>query len=283
MQKRIPEYLQRKAACCSETVYVKQLLRKYSVATVCEEARCPNIAECFAKKTATFMLLGDMCSRNCRFCNVKSGSPKMNIEQCFAEIANVVFVASKLKLKHVVLTSVTRDDLEDGGAGVFAYAVRLIRKELPDSFIELLVPDFCGDEAALRTVLGSSPDILNHNLETVSSLYPSVRPHADYRQSLELLRKAKQISSVCATKTGIMLGLGETKAEVIELMKDAREAGVEHFTAGQYMQPARGKLPVVEYLKEEDFVEYKAYAIDLGFPQVSIAPLVRSSYQHKAN
>ena len=254
--------------------HTKQLLRQYGLSTVCEEARCPNRGECFSKPTATFMILGDRCTRNCGFCSVTSSRP---FPPDPTEPQRVAQAAKDMGLRYVVITSVTRDDLPDGGAEQFALTIRSVRALLPDARIEVLTPDFKGDIDALKTVLDSCPDLFNHNVETVPGLYPLVRPQADYRRSLFVLRKAKELCPTVPTKSGLMVGLGEKFDEVVEVMKDLREAGCEILTIGQYLQPRKENLPVSEYIHPDVFERYREIGYELGFSYVASAPLVRSS------
>ncbi len=274
---RLPEWLRRPPGGGEGTVPIKKLLRKSVLNTVCEEARCPNISECFRRGTATFMILGDVCTRGCRFCAVQTGKPKFPASGFAAEGERLAETVEELKLRHVVITSVARDDLEDGGASGFKASIEAVRRRTPHVTIEVLIPDFRGSDSALETVLSAGPDVLNHNLETVPRLYRRVRPGSSYRRSLDLLAHAKRFSGV-ATKTGIMLGLGEQEDEVLSLMRDARAEGVDIFTAGQYMRPTIEHLPVVEYLSPEKFKWFEDQAKEIGFPEAFIGPLVRSSY-----
>jgi lipoyl synthase len=273
----LPPWLRRPPGSVSETRELKQLLRARSLNTVCEEARCPNIAECFSRGTLTFLILGNRCTRRCAFCSVEHGSDVGGSGEQ-EEARQVADAVRELGLRHVVITSVTRDDLPDGGARAFAGSVRAVRSRMPEVKIELLVPDFSGSQQALRTVLESGPDVLGHNLETVQRLYHELRPQAVYERSLLMLRRAKELTPTVLTKTGIMLGLGETREEVILLMKEAREQGVDVFTAGQYLQPNKQSYPVQEYLPLAAYEFYSARAKELGFAGVHISPLVRSSY-----
>ncbi|MFA6408862.1 MAG: lipoyl synthase [Gammaproteobacteria bacterium] len=271
-----PNWIRSKWPCNPEITKLKKLLREKGLATVCEEAACPNLGECFACGTATFMIMGDTCTRNCRFCNVKHGKPgalDQNEPQMLAE------AATHLKLKYVVITSVTRDDLSDGGASHFAACIHTLRKAAPNVKVEILTPDFryCMD-SALEILSINPPDVFNHNIETVPNLYPKVRPSADYKTSLLLLEKHKKLHPNIPTKSGIMLGLGETKEEVSQVLKDLRKKGVSMLTLGQYLQPTRDHLAVERYITPEEFQNYKALALGLGFTNVSSAPLVRSSY-----
>lgn len=275
---RLPEWLRRPPGSSSETQELKRLLRTSKLNTVCEEARCPNISECFSRGTATFMILGDICTRGCRFCAVQTGKPVF-AEASFAEEAEkVAEAAEQLSLAHVVVTSVARDDLPDGGASGFAKTIAALRRRLPQITVEVLIPDFRGREHALEVVLDAQPDILNHNLETVPRLYRKVRPGAGYQRSLDLLKQAKRGKSTMLTKTGIMLGLGETDDEVAQVLEDARQHEIDIFTAGQYLQPTRQHLPVVEYIHPDKFEAYKSLGESLGFSAVFMGPLVRSSY-----
>jgi len=255
---------------------MQALLRGLKLHTVCEEAACPNISECFKKGTATFMILGRNCTRGCRFCNVghEEPSPVDNAESTY--IAQAV---SRLGLRHVVITSVTRDDLKDGGARQFAETVLAIRNVCGNVVIEVLIPDLNGCSASIKTVADSVPDIINHNLETVPRLYTEVRPEADYSRSLSVLRIAKEISATSIyTKSGIMVGLGERKDEVLGLFLDLRKAGCDFLSIGQYLAPSNNHYPVKEYIRPETFDYYKKKAIEAGFRFVASAPYVRSSY-----
>jgi lipoic acid synthetase len=254
---------------------VEKLMEDQSLHTVCEEARCPNIGECFTRGTATFMILGDKCTRGCRFCAVQHARPAPPDAE---EPRRVADTAARLGLQHVVITSVTRDDLSEGGAGQFAAAIREVRRRLPGVVIEVLIPDFGGAHAALEQVLAARPDVLNHNLETVPRLYREVRPHADYRRSLAILARAKALAPGVVTKSGLMLGLGERIAEVLEVMRDLRQARCDLLTMGQYLQPTDREVPVVRYLPPGEFAWYEARARSLGFRGVAAGPLVRSSY-----
>jgi lipoic acid synthetase len=258
--------------------HTKEILGKLKLNTVCEEALCPNLYECFSKKTATFMILGKTCTRNCRFCNVKNGIPEPPDPGEALKIAEAV---SEMGLKHVVITSVTRDDLEDGGASNFADVIIQLKKvkEKNPVTIEVLVPDFKGSSKDLITVVRCKPDILNHNLETVQRLYPRVRPQADYGRSLELLENVKKVEPDVITKSGIMVGLGEKKSEVINLFQDLRRIGCDFITIGQYLSPSRKHLKVSEFIKPEVFKEYEEICKEMGFRFVQSAPLVRSSYR----
>lgn len=254
---------------------VGQALRAYGLNTVCEQAGCPNQGECAGAGTATFMLLGNHCTRNCAFCKVTSSKPEPVDPQ---EPGNIARAAKDLGLRHVVVTSVTRDDLPDGGAAHFAQTIRAVRQSAPDASVEVLVPDFRGDANALQTVLDAGPDILNHNVETVPELYAAVRPQAIFERSLVLLARAKELDSRVFTKSGFMVGLGETPGQVGLLLGRLRDAGCDMVTIGQYLQPSPGHYPVAEYVHPEQFDAYRQQALQLGIPVVSSGPLVRSSY-----
>ncbi|MFN3481107.1 MAG: lipoyl synthase [Thermodesulfovibrionales bacterium] len=276
--KRLPDWIRIRMDGLHET---KQVLRSHALATVCEEARCPNIGKCFSKPTATFMILGSLCTRNCGFCNVKSSLP-LPVDP--DEPERVAMAAKEMGLKYVVITSVTRDDLPDGGASHFAKTIQSVRRHLPYSGIEVLTPDFKGDVNALRVVLEAGPDVFNHNIETVPRLYSEVRPQADYKRSLAILKMAKELSKVgefieleVKTKSGLMVGLGEEFDEVVAVMKDLRESGCDYLTIGQYLRPSKKNLPVKEYIRPEVFDRYREEALKLGFKGVASAPLVRSS------
>lgn len=258
----------------SGTHQTKKILRHYRVSTVCEEARCPNQGRCFSKNTATFMILGDRCTRNCSFCAVESNNP---LPPDHGEHRRVAEAALALGLKFVVITSVTRDDLPDGGAGHFAKTIQALRQNAPEIKIEVLTPDFKGDLEALRTVLNASPDVFNHNIETVPRLYASVRSKADYLTSMNILSSAKALYPYIKTKSGIMLGLGEKEAEVLSVLRNMADAGCDFLTVGQYLRPRKGNIPVVEYIKPEVFEQYKVKALEMGFKAVISSPLTRSS------
>ncbi|HSW64417.1 MAG TPA: lipoyl synthase [Dissulfurispiraceae bacterium] len=242
--------------------------------TVCEEARCPNQSCCFAKPTAAFLILGDACTRNCGFCSVEHREPSPLDTR---EPESVAEAAAEMQLRYVVLTSVTRDDLPDGGASHFVSTIRAVRRRLPEARVEVLVPDFLGQEAALHAVLDAVPDVLNHNVETVPRLYPAVRPQADYERSLVLLRRAKDRCPDVRTKSGLMLGLGEQYSEVLSVLRDLRAAGCYAVTIGQYLRPTKKHLPVVEYICPDVFEQLRCEALGIGFLSVSSAPLARSS------
>jgi lipoic acid synthetase len=252
-----------------------KLARDLKLHTVCESARCPNRTECFSQGTATFMMLGNTCTRNCTFCAVKHGNPRDPDPQ---EADHVVQAVDRLGLRYVVLTSVTRDDLSDGGASQFAQTIRAIRKHDSSIGVEVLIPDLQGSASALKTVVNASPAVLNHNIETVPRLYHEVRPQAEYRRSLDLLGQAKMLNASLLTKSGLMLGLGETRQEVIEVMADLRQAGCDFLTIGQYLQPSLEHHQLVRYVRPEEFEERRIIGEKLGFVSVVSGPLVRSSY-----
>jgi len=273
-----PRWLWRRVSPESEAAVARMagLLDGLALHTVCQEARCPNLAECFGRGTATFLILGDRCTRGCRFCAVGHGRPAPPDPD---EPHRVAKAAACLGLRHVVLTSVTRDDLPDGGAGHFAAAIQALRSRLPAVTVEVLIPDLKGSHAALEIVLQAGPDVLNHNVETVPRLYRTVRPGADYRRSLALLARAKALHPGLVTKSGLMLGLGERTTEVIQVLRDLRRAGCDLLTLGQYLQPADDQLPVVRFVPPDEFAAYGDKARSMGFRGVASGPLVRSSHR----
>ncbi len=254
---------------------VQQLLRKLNLHTVCEESMCPNIGKCFEKKTATFLIMGDICTRNCKFCDIKFGRPEPLDSH---EPDHLVKAAKKLGLKHVVITSVTRDDLPDGGASHFAKITEKLREYDENIVIELLIPDLKGKEGDIRKIIESKPDIINHNIEVVPRLFRKVTPQANYERSLKLLKMVKEMDPAIYTKSGLMVGLGETKDEVIELMKDLREAECDILTVGQYLKPPSSDLEIEEFVHPSIFKEYEERAYEMGFQFVASAPFVRSSF-----
>jgi len=270
---RKPDWLKVRLPSGAGVVKMNQLLRQKKLVTVCEEARCPNMHECWTQGTATFMILGDTCTRSCGFCNVKTGRPG-TVD--WDEADRVAEAAGQMQLKHVVITSVDRDELPDKGAGLFALTIRKVRKALPEATIEVLIPDFRGDAACLRLVLAEKPDVLNHNVETIARLYRTVRPQAVYQESLELIRRAAQAGFF--TKSGFMVGLGETDAEVLELIRDLKAHDARFITIGQYLQPTKQHLPVERYVHPDQFLEYARFAKSLGVEKIQAGPLVRSSY-----
>ncbi|HWR38432.1 MAG TPA: lipoyl synthase [Patescibacteria group bacterium] len=257
-------------------VKMKELLDTGSLHTVCESADCPNLGECFKNRTCTFLILGDHCTRDCRFCAVPYGRPAA-VDA--AEPQLVAATAAQLELRHVVVTSVSRDDLPDGGAGHFVATIRALRQQLPQAVVEVLIPDFQGDHDALALVMAARPDIVNHNMETVPRLYPAVRPQAVYSRSLELIARVRRLADGIRTKSGLMLGLGEAKKEIFDVLVHLRQAGCEMLTLGQYLRPSVHHLPVAEYVSPDVFARWKMEALAMGFQQVNAGPLVRSSYQ----
>ena len=273
---RKPPWLRARAPTDPRVQELKALLRAEGLHTVCEEASCPNLGECFAHGTATFMIMGDLCTRRCPFCDVAHGRPKPLDADEPAHVANAV---ERMQLKYVVITSVDRDDLHDGGAGHFAACIEALRARTPHTRIEILVPDFRGRmEVALQALKRAPPDVFNHNLESVPRLYLKVRPGSDYAWSLDLIRRFKQAEPQVPTKSGLMLGLGESLDEVREVMRDLRAHDCDMLTLGQYLQPSRAHLPVERFVTPEEFDELAAYGRGLGFSNVASAPLVRSSY-----
>ncbi len=271
---RKPEWLKiaKGAPSCG---HVNEILIKHHLNTVCEEAGCPNRGECYKSGTATFMLLGKNCSRNCRFCKVTKDAPEQVDPN---EPLNVAKAVAEMQISHAVITSVTRDDLADGGALHFAKTIQAIRELSPSTTIEVLIPDFLGNEQALSVVALAKPEIINHNVETVPELYPDVRPMAIFQRSLELLERVKKMDESIITKSGLMVGLGETAAQVEELLKALRSANCDIVTIGQYLQPSKEHLQLVEYIRPDQFKAYEELAYKLGFKYVASGPLVRSSY-----
>jgi lipoic acid synthetase len=272
---RKPDWIRVKAPTSPIYGATLNIIRENRLVTVCEEAGCPNIGECWSQKHATFMIMGDTCTRACAFCNVKTGLPQPLDPQ---EPENVARATAQLGLKHVVITSVDRDDLNDGGAEHFAKTIRAIRKATPKTTIEVLTPDFLRKDGALEIVVAAKPDVFNHNLETVPSKYLTVRPGARYFHSIRLLQRVKEIDPQMFTKSGIMVGLGEQRNEVIQLMDDLRSANVDFITIGQYLQPTRKHHAVIQYIKPEEFKSFETIAYTKGFLMVSSSPLTRSSH-----
>ncbi|CAN5378158.1 lipoyl synthase [soil metagenome] len=275
MSQRLPEWLTIRLPRPDTIKEVEGMMRSKSLHTVCESARCPNLPECWSKKTATFMILGDTCTRSCGFCAIKVGRG-LTVDQ--EEPENVAQVALELGLKHVVVTSVARDDLADEGSAQFAETIRSLHKARPETIVEVLTPDFKGKRWCIKNVTDAHPEIYNHNIETIDRLQTVVRPQAKYERSLNVLRTAKELDASIYTKSGIMLGLGETKEEVVKTLKDLRAAGVDAVTIGQYLRPTMRHLPVVEYVHPTQFKEYEKIGEDMGFAFVASAPFVRSSY-----
>ncbi|EJL33075.1 lipoyl synthase [Brevibacillus sp. BC25] len=278
MTQRKPEWLKINLVSGSELASFKELkqtMRTKTLHTVCEEAKCPNIHECWASGTATFMILGDICTRACRFCAVKTGLPT---ELDTAEPERVAEAAEQMRLKHVVVTSVARDDLADGGAQIFADTIRAIRRRLPFASVEVLIPDFMGNWDALKVVMDAKPDVLNHNIEAVRRMSDRVRARAKYDRTLELLKKAKEFQPSIPTKSSLMLGVGETMEEIIETMDDLRSVDVNIMTIGQYLQPTKKHLKVEKFYHPDEFARLKDEGMKRGFSHVESGPLVRSSY-----
>lgn len=273
--KRKPEWLRVRVHSVKGLETVEGMLRRLNLNTVCDEAACPNRGECFGRKTATFMILGNVCTRNCTFCNVSKGNVQPVDESEPERIAQAV---KELGLRHAVITSVTRDDLPDGGAGHFARVIDAVRNIAPGVTIEVLIPDFSGSIEALEKVVKARPEILNHNVETVPALYSEVRPQADYHRSLNVLKNVKNMDKSIYTKSGIMVGLGETEEQVISVMKDLRMVDCDFLTIGQYLPPSAKHHPVIEYIHPEQFKAYEKKAYQMGFLYVASGPLVRSSY-----
>jgi lipoic acid synthetase len=271
-----PDWIRKRLFFDSQEDSVKTVLQQGSVHTVCQEARCPNLGECFSSKTATFLLLGTVCTRNCTFCNISGQQGSLLYDK--DEPARVAETVRQMGLRYVVLTSVTRDDLEDGGATIFVETVRLIKKEDNGIEIEVLVPDFRGNRESIRVVAESGISVFNHNLETVPDLYSAVRPEADYSMSLSILSEVKKSYPNITVKTGIMVGLGETRQQVLELMDDVAKSGIDILTIGQYLPPGKEYYPVQEYVTPEQFDEYRLKGLEAGIAEVISGPLVRSSY-----
>jgi lipoic acid synthetase len=272
---RRPEWLRAPAPAGGNYRELKQLVQSLKLHTVCESAACPNVGECWNRRTATFMILGNVCTRRCGFCAVKKGAP---LEVDYDEPRRVAEAVAVLGLRFAVVTSVNRDDRKDGGAELFAMTIRAIRDRVPGCGVEVLVPDFQGSHAAMDIVMEARPDVLNHNTETVPRLYRQVRLGARYERSLDMLRYAKSISGRTPAKSGLMLGLGETRQEVLQVLRDLRASNVDIVTLGQYLRPSPRDLPVVRYVAPEEFAEYRAIGREIGFTHVEAGPLVRSSY-----
>ena len=273
---RLPPWFKQRLADPGVMSSMHGLLDGLKLHTICQSALCPNIGKCFTAGTATFLILGDVCTRRCTFCAVKKGLPGPVDE---TEPEHLLEAVQKLGLSYVVITSVTRDDLPDGGASQFARTVSRLRENAADIMVEVLVPDFRGSEEAIRMVVESGPQVFNHNVETVPRLYPEVRTGADYARSLELLYLVKKLDPKIATKSGLMLGLGESAEEVVEVMRDLREANCDLLTIGQYLQPSAKHHPVIRFVPPEEFAEYETIGREVGFAEVASSPLVRSSYR----
>ena len=275
-QRRHPTWIKARMPSGDNYAELKRLMRNLQLHTVCEEARCPNIGECWNSRTATFMILGDVCTRRCMFCAVKKGAPGGIVD--VDEPRRLGEAVGHLKLEHVVITSVNRDDLADGGAGVFAECIAEARKHRPGCTVEVLIPDLEGNWEALAVIVQARPEVLNHNTETVPRLYRRVRPYANYQQTLNLLRTSKQLDAQMLTKSGLMVGLGETVTELLETMEDLRNTDCDILTVGQYLSPSSRHLPIQRYYTPEEFEEIKEAGIEMGFRHVESGPLVRSSY-----
>lgn len=276
MRARLPSWFRQPPVDPEAMVLVEGLLNRLSLHTICESAHCPNAGDCFSRKTATFLILGNICTRNCSFCAVAKGRPLAVDDE---EPEHLLAALEKLGLRYVVITSVTRDDLDDGGASHFARTVRLIHQRRPGTLVEVLIPDFRGSFEALRVVAEARPEVINHNVETVPRLYPRVRAMADYRRSVRLLSQVKDLEPGIVTKSGLMLGLGETREEVVEVMKELREARCDLLTLGQYLPPSEQHYPLSRFVTPEEFSELAATGRELGFAEVASAPLVRSSFK----
>jgi len=275
MRERLPEYLKRPIIDTDKTRNVRKILKTHCLNTVCENARCQNKNECYTKNTATFLIMGKFCTRNCRYCNISAQKPEPLDE---FEPQHVAKAVKALSLKYAVITSVTRDDLPDGGAGHFAKCILEIRKLSPDVKIEILTPDFKGDEKALDTIIDAAPDVFNHNIETVRNIFKTARPQGNYGTSLKVLKYVKDNGRL-VTKSGLMVGLGETFDDIKQTLLDLKSAGVDIVTIGQYIQPSKEHLPVAKYYTPEEFKELENLAKDTGFEHYQIGPLVRSSYR----
>lgn len=275
-QRRHPTWIKARMPSGSNYAELKKLMRDLQLHTVCEEARCPNIGECWNSRTATFMILGDVCTRRCMFCAVKKGAPGGIVDT--DEPRRLGEAVGYLKLNHIVITSVNRDDLTDGGASVFAECIAEARKHRPGCTVEVLIPDLEGNWDALAVIVQAHPEVLNHNTETVSRLYRRVRPYANYQQTLNLLRIGKQLDAQILTKSGLMVGLGETVTELLETMQDIRNTECDILTIGQYLSPSPRHLPIQRYYTPEEFEELKEAGLEMGFRHVESGPLVRSSY-----
>jgi lipoic acid synthetase len=273
--RRHPDWLKVKIGGGEAFVKMKSLLRNTKLHTICEEAKCPNIAECFGSGTAVFLIMGDICTRNCGYCNVKHGKPlTLNIN----ESKDVAESVKKLGLNYTVITSVTRDDLVDGGASVFYETVKEIKKLNKNCKVEVLIPDFKGNLESLKKVIDSNPDVVNHNIEVVWQLFPLIRPEGNYEISIDLLKNIKKINNKIKTKSGFMIGLGETKNQILQTMTDLRKSDVDFLTIGQYLQPTKKHVEIKKYYTPKEFNEFKKIAVDMDFKHVESGPLIRSSY-----
>jgi lipoyl synthase len=278
---RRPEWLKVRAPTGENYEQVRKLVRSKALHTVCEEAHCPNMGECWGRGTATFLIMGDVCTRSCRFCDVKTGRP---LPLDWQEPERVAMAVQAMNLRHAVITSVNRDERKDGGAPIFAMVIRRIRQLQPGCTVEVLTPDFKGNLDALKMVIDEQPDIYDHNVETVARLFRQVQPQDHYEWAMTTLRNAKQLDPQQVTKSGIMVGLGETFDEVVETMRDLRSVGVDILTVGQYLQPSKEHLPIARYYTPDEFADLKRIGLEMGFRWVESGPLVRSSYnaEHQA-
>lgn len=270
-----PDWLKVKIGGGKNFIKMKSLLRNAKLHTICEEAKCPNIAECFGSGTAVFLILGDICTRNCKYCNVKHGVPNSLNPNEPNDVAESV---KKLDLKYVVITSVTRDDLDDGGASVFNKTVKEVKKLNKNCRVEVLIPDFKGKIDSLKKIIDAKPDVINHNIEVVQDLFPKIRPEGNYETSLELLRNIKNIDKNIKTKSGLMIGIGENKEQILKTIKDLKKVGVDFLTIGQYLQPTKNHAEIKNYYTPKEFEELKKIGLDVGFEHIESGPLVRSSY-----
>lgn len=278
MKRRHPDWLKVKIPGGREFVKMKKLLRSAKLHTICEEAKCPNIEECFKSGTAVFLILGNICTRDCKYCNVKSGKP---LDPNSNEPCDVAVTVKQLELDYVVITSVTRDDLDDGGASFFCETIKETRKLNSDCKIEVLIPDFKGDINSLKKIIFSSPEVINHNIEVVKDLFPFIRPQGNYEVSLNLLKNIKKFNGNIKSKSGFMVGLGENEDQIIKTMKDLKDASVDFLTIGQYLQPTRKHAEIRRYYTPKEFENFKHIGLELGFEHVESGPLVRSSYHTK--
>ena len=273
--RRHPDWLKVKIGGGENFAKMKSILRNAKLHTICEEAKCPNIAECFGNGTSVFLILGDTCTRNCKYCNVKHGNPKsLN----YNEPKDVAESVRKLDLKYVVITSVTRDDLDDGGALFFYNTIKEVKSLNKKCKLEVLIPDFKGNIESLKKIVSAKPDVINHNIEVVQELFPDIRPEGNYKISIKVLKNIKEIDNNLKSKSGFMIGLGETKDQILNTMKDLRKANVDYLTIGQYLQPSKNHAEIKKYYTPKEFEELKNTAINMGFKHVESGPLVRSSY-----
>jgi len=279
-QPKKPDWIRVKAPTSTGYKQTRDIMREHKLVTVCEEAGCPNVGECWSQGHATMMIMGEVCTRACTFCNIATGKPPEALD--VFEPGRVADAVKKLGLNHVVITSVDRDDVEDGGAEHFAMTIRAVRKQSPGTTIEILTPDFLRcDPKVLEVVVDAKPDVFNHNLETVPGLYPEVRPGARYFHSLRLLQRVKELDPTMFTKSGIMVGLGEDRQAVLQVMDDMRAADIDFLTIGQYLQPTEAHLPVARFVPPEEFAQWRREALEMGFDGVAAGPFVRSSYHAK--